>query len=75
MPEHIIRGTISFPFEAHITGDSIGADFDLAAHYGVLTNLVGYHALEDFGPMSEFPDNLTIFDRDSNYTIDTVEEL
>jgi hypothetical protein len=75
MPEYTIRGTISFPFETQISADSASADFDLAAHYGVPKELIGYYALEDFGPLSNFPDNLTIFDRNSDYTIDSVEEL
>ena len=75
MPEHTIRGTITFPFEAHITADAVGTDFDLAQHYGVPESLIGFYALEDEGPLSSFPDTVTIHDRDSAYTIDAVEVI
>jgi hypothetical protein len=73
MPNHIIRGTITFPFEARVNADSVTTDFDLFTHYGVDECYFGFQALEDSGPLSDAEYGVTIDDYASTVRIDTVE--
>jgi hypothetical protein len=70
MPTHIIRGTISLPFEAEVDADTVTPDFDLANYFGVRREDLGWYALDDtYSPDSR----IIIHDRNGDYTIDTVE--
>lgn len=73
MPDYTIRGTISFPFEAHVNADNVTTDFDLFSHYGVDEAYFGASAWEDHGPLSDPQYGVSIYDHKSSVTIDTVE--
>ena len=75
MPEFVIRGTISFPFEARVEADSVTMNFDLFAHYGVAERFFGASAWEDYGPLSDPDHGVTIDDANSSVSIESVEEV
>jgi uncharacterized protein Usg len=75
MAEFIVRGRLIFPFEAEVSADQVDASFDLAAHFGVPENMVGYWALEEDGPLSSSDQMVTVSDTQSSYVIDDVERV
>jgi hypothetical protein len=75
MPRFVLRGTISFPFEAEIEAEHVDASFDLAAHFAVPPKMVGYWALEESGPLSDLDQLVTVHDTDSSYVIESVEAI
>ena len=75
MPEFIVRGTISFPFEARVEVESVTTDFDLFAHYGVAERFFGASAWEDYGPLSDPDYGVTIDDANSSVSIESVEAM
>jgi hypothetical protein len=73
MPEFIIRGSISFPFEARVVADAVTTDFDIFAHYDVAERYFGAAAWEDYGPLSDADYGVTIDDAASRVVIESVE--
>jgi hypothetical protein len=73
--EFILRGTISFPFEARVSADASSPDFNLFEHYGVAERFFGTSAWEDFGPLSDPDYGVTIDDTNSSVEIVSVEPV
>jgi hypothetical protein len=75
MPRFVVRGSITFPFEAEIEADRVDESFNLAAHFDVPPNMVGYWALEENGPLSDLDQLVTVHDTDSSHVIESVEAI
>jgi hypothetical protein len=72
MPNYIIRGTISYPFTAEISTDTIDG-FDFADYYGIPRNAVTLRALDEDGLVSDDA-VFIVHDTKGDYAIDTIEE-
>jgi hypothetical protein len=71
MPNYTIRGTVTYPYTAEVTVDSIEG-FDFADYYGIPRKTVTLRALDEDGLV--FDDSaFIVHDTQGDYTIDTVE--